>query len=68
MQTILKLLSLIGLVLTVVPSFLVFAGIIELSFHKTLMFIGTLLWFSTAPFWMNKQKQQLKPATVDNAV
>lgn len=60
MQAILKILSYIGLILTVVPSFLVFSGAIELSFHKTLMLIGTLLWFSTAPFWMNRQKQ---PAT-----
>ncbi|WP_114781798.1 hypothetical protein [Botryobacter ruber] len=57
MQVILKFISLIGLLLTVVPSFLVFSGAIELSFHKTLMFIGTVLWFGTAPFWMNKKEQ-----------
>lgn len=57
MQSILKIISYIGLLLTVVPAFLVFSGVIELSFHKTLMFIGTLLWFITAPFWMNRQKQ-----------
>lgn len=57
MRSILKLVSFIGLLLTVVPSFLVFSELIELSFHKTLMLIGTLLWFFTAPFWMNKQEQ-----------
>lgn len=57
MQFILKIISYIGLLLTVVPAFLVFSGTIELSFHKTLMLIGTLLWFFSAPFWMNKQKQ-----------
>lgn len=57
MLAILKIISYIGLILTVVPSFLVFSGAIELSFHKTLMLIGTLLWFFTAPFWMNKQKE-----------
>ena len=57
MQSILKIISFIGLALTVVPSFLVFSGAIELNFHKTLMLIGTLLWFVTAPFWMNKQKE-----------
>ena len=57
MQTILKILSYIGLLLTVVPSFLVFAGVIELSFHKILMLIGTLLWFGTAPFWLNKSEE-----------
>lgn len=62
MQFILKVLSYIGLILTVVPSFLVFAGVIELSFHKTLMLIGTLLWFLTAPFWMNKEKHPIAEA------
>lgn len=57
MQSILKIISFIGLILTVVPSFLVFSGAIELNDHKTLMLIGTLLWFVTAPFWMNKQKE-----------
>ena len=55
MRSILKIISYIGLLLTVVPAFLVFAGVIELNFHKTLMVIGTLLWFFTAPFWMNKE-------------
>lgn len=62
MQFILKIISYLGLILTVVPSFLVFAGVIELSFHKTLMLIGTLLWFLTAPFWMNKEKQPVAEA------
>ena len=58
MQTLLKLISYIGLILTVVPSFLVFSGVIELSFHKSLMFAGMLMWFLTAPFWMNKNEEQ----------
>ncbi|MFD3002996.1 hypothetical protein ACFS7Z_21710 [Pontibacter toksunensis] len=61
-QSILKLISYIGLFLTVVPSLLVFAGVIELSFHKTLMLVGTLLWFLTAPFWMNKEKHPVSEA------
>jgi high-affinity Fe2+/Pb2+ permease len=62
MQSFLKILSYLGLALTVVPSFLVFSGVIDLSYHKMLMLIGTLLWFLTAPFWMNKQKHQATPA------
>ena len=58
MKLTLKLLSYIGLVLTLLPSFLVFSGVISLDSHKTLMFIGTLLWFGTAPFWMNKKAEQ----------
>lgn len=57
MKNLLKILSFIGLALTVVPAFLVFAGIISLPEHKQLMFFGTLTWFATAPFWMNKPQK-----------
>lgn len=55
MKTILKILSFIGLILTVVPSFMVFNDSITLDMHKWLMLLGTILWFATAPFWMNKK-------------
>ncbi len=51
----LKILSLIGLALTVVPSFLVFKGLIPFEHHTLLMFIGMILWFATAPFWMKEK-------------
>ena len=52
MRIIWKTLSFAGLVLTVLPSFLVFAGRIDWSTHANLMIIGSVLWFGTAPFWM----------------
>jgi hypothetical protein len=52
MKNVLKIISLIGLLLTVVPSFLVFYDIIVKSTHFILMGIGTLLWFISAPLWM----------------
>ena len=55
MKAILKILSFIGLFMTVAPSFMVFSGSITLDMHKWLMLLGTLLWFVTAPFWMNKK-------------
>jgi hypothetical protein len=55
MKYFLIILSVIGLLLTVVPSLLVFSGIIDLASHKKLMMAGTVLWFVTAPFWMNKK-------------
>ncbi len=51
-----KVLSLIGLLLTIVPALLVFAGTMAIESHYTLMFIGTILWFGSAPFWMLKKK------------
>ena len=49
---VLKAVSILGLVLTVVPAFLVFAGLLEWQTHAQLMIIGTILWFSSASFWM----------------
>jgi len=49
-----KTVSAVGLALTAVPSFLVFAGVIEWDAHANLMIVGTLLWFATAPLWMKE--------------
>ena len=51
------LLSFIGLGLTVIPSILVSAGIIAMDINKDLMFAGTVLWFGTVVFWMNREKK-----------
>lgn len=56
MNQILKIVSFIGLVLTVLPSYLVFKNVIEFQVHTLLMFIGMILWFATAPFWMKEKK------------
>lgn len=54
MEKITKSISYVGLLATVVPSFLVFSGAIGLDTHKTFMWIGMVLWFVTAPFWLKK--------------
>ena len=53
MSVLLKILSALGLGLTVVPAFLVFGGSLAWETHAALMLGGTLLWFATAPFWMH---------------
>jgi hypothetical protein len=58
MNSILKIISFAALALTLVPAFLVFYGYIEPSLSKTLMLIGTLIWFGTASFWMNKSEEE----------
>ncbi len=55
MITLLKIISIIGLLLTIVPAFLVFAGQLTLTAHYTLMLIGAVVWFLSAPFWMLKR-------------
>ncbi len=54
MTRILKIVSFIGLGLTVAPAFFVFYGAITWDSHALLMLIGTIVWFGTAPFWMKE--------------
>lgn len=58
MKTLIKILSYLGLALTIIPSILVFMEKIEMGTNKNLMAIGMLLWFVTAPFWMNKNEEK----------
>ena len=59
MTTLLKLMSFAGLGLTVVPSLLVFTRAMTWETHATLMFVGMVLWFASAPFWMRERKPEL---------
>jgi hypothetical protein len=54
MKTFVKFISYSGLGLTLIPSFLVFTGNLSFDTSKMLMFIGTIVWFVSAPSWMNK--------------
>ena len=55
MKAILKIISFIGLGLTIVPAILVYQGTISLAGSHNLMIIGALAWFLTAPLWMGKK-------------
>jgi high-affinity Fe2+/Pb2+ permease len=52
---IIQLISYLGLALSVVPGFLVFFGKMEFESYKIWILIGTILWFVSAPFWINKK-------------
>jgi len=54
MKKVLIIISLAGLCLTVIPSFMVLAGKITWDSHSNLMVLGMILWFGSAPFWMKK--------------
>ena len=58
MKALLKVLSYVGLALTLIPAFLVFMGEIPFETNKTLMLIGTICWFISAPSWMNKSSDE----------
>ncbi|MFS8616549.1 MAG: hypothetical protein FWJ85_06985 [Solitalea sp.] len=57
MRTFLKILSFLGLTLTILPSILVFAGRMELQNQHHWTLAGTVLWFATAPFWLDGKKK-----------
>ena len=56
MTPLLKLVSVVGLALTIVPSLLVFADTISFDLHTDLMIIGTILWFASSPFWIKEKE------------
>jgi len=56
MRTVAIITALIGLALTIVPSFFVFLGHISWGDHAQLMFIGMILWFIFAPIGMKSRK------------
>jgi len=55
-KTILIILSLLGLLFTLLPSFLYFFEIISFDSHKKIMLAGAVLWFGTAIFWIGKKE------------
>ncbi len=55
MKRILKIISYLGLVLTIVPSLLVFKAVFDTKVHYNLMIVGMVLWFATAPFCMRSK-------------
>lgn len=57
MKTFLKILSYGGLILTILPSLLVLSGRMELETHYHWTLAGTVLWFATAPFWIDRKKK-----------
>jgi hypothetical protein len=56
--TALKLVSWLGLALTLLPSLFVFSGALPLDRFKDVVLAGSLLWLLTAPFWINRDRSE----------
>jgi len=56
MRMSLKMVSWLGLVLTLLPSLLVFGGVLSLDAFESLVLAGSVLWLATAPFWINQDR------------
>ncbi|HSI75176.1 MAG TPA: hypothetical protein VK957_04765 [Lunatimonas sp.] len=58
MKTLIKIISYTGLGLSIIPAILVFQQSITPETCKVLMTAGTIMWFTTAPSWMNKTEEE----------
>lgn len=56
-MTILKIVSLLALAATLVPSLLYLAGAIDHGVVLWMAIIGTVCWFATTPLWMDRTPQ-----------
>jgi len=54
MKHLLQFLSWIALGATIIPALLYLAGGIGAAELKSWMLAGTLVWFGTVPWWMNR--------------
>lgn len=68
MKSMLKIGSLIGLVLTILPPILFFLGKVEMEFMKLWMGIGMVLWLVTAPFWINKKHKEPRQEKIERLI
>ena len=56
MKTLLRTLSFLGLALTAVPAVLTFYEVMTRPASFAAMNIGMVLWFSTAVFWIGRER------------
>ena len=63
MKNLLKLLSLVGLILSIVPPVMLFLGKMQMDSMKFWMGVGMVVWMVTAPFWINKKMEDGRPKT-----
>lgn len=54
MNRIFAVISFIGLILVLGPALAYLAGSIDKSQMTSIMFVGTIAWFVTVPFWMGR--------------
>jgi hypothetical protein len=57
MMKILKTISLLSLLLLILAPLAYLQGRLQLDTTKTWLIVATLVWFVSAPFWMNRRRQ-----------
>ncbi len=54
----LKIISYLALAGTIIPSLMVFFGDMDLQLNKNIMVISMIIWFVTAPLWINNKADE----------
>ena len=57
-DTVLKIISYLALAGTIIPSLLVFFGDMDIQANKNVMAVSMVVWFVSAPFWVNKKTDE----------
>ena len=60
MNLALRIISLLALAATLVPSFLYFVGEIEHCTVKVSALVGTFVWFVATPLWMGRVSSDIR--------
>ncbi len=58
MKNFYKIVAVVGLTMTLVPSLLFYFDVIEIGQMKLYMAVGTVLWFSGAIPWLGQKRTQ----------
>ncbi len=57
MKKLLKIVSWAALAMLIIPPFCVYSGHLDLQTSKHWMFAATVIWFGTAPLWMDGKER-----------
>lgn len=57
-NSIIKIISYLALAGTIIPSLMVFFSGLDLQQNKNIMAVSMIIWFATAPFWINRKSEE----------
>jgi hypothetical protein len=55
MRVLMLIVSFVGLALTFMPALAYLAGSMEKGTMTNVMLLGTIVWFGSVPFWMDRK-------------
>lgn len=56
--SIIRIVSYLALAGTIIPSLMVFFSGLDLQQNKNIMAVSMIIWFVTAPFWINRKSEE----------